>query len=80
MNVPSAGEGQRRSSRTSPTFDYSHDGMRAFELEETPGFSEQGAASDVPKATMIAKLKSVIMPGLWSASSRNARRMKTRPP
>jgi hypothetical protein len=34
----------------------------------------------VPKATMMARLMSVIMPGLWSASSPHAPRMKTRPP
>ena len=38
------------------------------------------AASDVPKATVIARLMRVIMPGLWSASSLHAPRMKTRPP
>ena len=38
------------------------------------------AASDVPNATMIARLMRVIMPGLWSASSLHAPRMKTSPP
>ena len=38
------------------------------------------AASEVPKATMMARLMSVIMPGLRSASSLHAPRMKTRPP
>src|SRR5882762_5881840 len=38
------------------------------------------AASEVQKATMIARLIRVIMPGLRSASSVHAPRMKTRPP
>ena len=38
------------------------------------------AATEVPKATMIARLMSVIMPGLRSASSPHAPRIKTRPP
>src|ERR1700676_474759 len=38
------------------------------------------AAIEVPKATMIAKLINVIMPGLRSASSPRAPRMNTRPP
>src|SRR5258705_12615086 len=38
------------------------------------------AAIEVPKATMIAKLINVIMPGLRSASSPRDPRMNTRPP
>ena len=38
------------------------------------------AASEVAKATMMARLMSVIMPGLRSASSACAPRTKTRPP
>src|SRR5260370_23225683 len=38
------------------------------------------AAIDVPKATMIAKLINVIMPGWRSASSPRDPRMNTRPP